>query len=255
MNHPIHTEYGTVRVSQVQTEHQLKITALLDWMQDVAYTHSNKLESFSTDVLLRRNLSWALMRMFILVFNLPHLGQDLTLSTYPSSLSRYFAFRDYELRDMQNNPMVLATSTWAVFDLSKRRIIKTPADFFQGFAPPKSANLEFKRSKIPPLRQFQKSQTVYIRENDLDLNGHVNHSCMADWVLLGLTPDWGSNSFLKELDIVFRSECTLQNQAVSTLSAIWGEASHGSELNHLHSIKDLKHEQEFARAVSTWTRS
>jgi len=253
VHNPFHTETRTIRVSQVQKGLGAKITALLDWMQDAAYTHSNSLIIFSTDRLLKRNMSWVLMRKLIRIFNLPFLGQKIHLTTYPSSINRYFAFRDFELRDQNDNALVLATTSWAVFDLEKRRIIKTPPDFIRGFSPPKPANLDFMRPRINSLVQPDLAQEIKIRKSDLDLNGHVNHACLADWSLACLPVDLGQNLLLKEMDIVFRSECTMEDNAVFSQGRLEQGSGEDRDLTCLHSLKSKALERELARAVSVWT--
>ncbi len=256
MLNPTHTEAGTIRVSQVDNSCRVKLTALLDWMQDSAYTHSNLLEIFSTDRLLARNMSWVLMRKFISVNSLPFLGQEVSLITFPSALNRYFAFRDFELLDSKGNPLVLATTSWAVFDLEKRRIIKTPADFIRDFSPPRPPCLEFSRTKISPLEHPDYSEEIFLRESDLDLNTHVNHSFLGEWSLSCLPREIKQSCRLKELDIIYRSECTMEQGSVIS-QGVAAESLDKSEdkLFYLHSLKTPDHSREFSRAMSCWQYS
>ena len=253
MQNPTHTETSTIRVSQVDNSQRIKLTALLDWMQDSAYTHSNLLEIFSTDRLLTRNMSWVLMRKFIRVNSLPFLGQEVRLTTFPSAINRYFAFRDFELQDFEGNFLVLATTSWAVFDLEKRKITKTPAEFIRDFSSPRPPSLEFARKKISPLEHPDYSEEIFIRQSDLDLNTHVNHSFLGEWSLSCLPREIKQNCLLKELDIVYRSECTLEQGSVLSLgAALESRDSSDDELFYLHSLKNLDHSREFSRAMSCW---
>ncbi len=253
MQHPTHTETGTIRVSQVDRSRRIKLTALLDWMQDSAYTHSNLLEIFSTDRLLARNMSWVLMRKCIRIQSLPFLGQTVHLTTFPSALNRYFAFRDFKLQDGEGNPLVLATTSWAVFDLEKRRIIRTPADFIRDFAAPGPPCLKFSRTKITPLQQSDYSEEIFLRDNDLDLNTHVNHSFLGEWSLSCLPREIKQNRRLKELDIIYRSECTLEQSPVISLGSVLEKPGNSEEeLFYLHALKNPDHSREFSRAISCW---
>jgi len=253
MHNPTHTETGTIRVSQVDNSRRIKLTALLDWMQDSAYTHSNLLEIFSTDMLLARNMSWVLLRKFIRVNSLPFLGQEIRLTTFPSALNRYFAFRDFELQDEQGSPLVLATTSWAVFDLEKRRIVKTPADFIRDFSPPRPPCLAFSRTKISLLEQPDYSEKIFLRESDLDLNTHVNHSILGEWSLSCLPREIKQNCLLKELDIIYRSECTLEQNSIISLGGVAKSLDRSEDGPcYLHSLKTPDHSREFSRAMSRW---
>ncbi len=255
MREPIHQENKIIRVSQVGKEFTIKINALLDWMQDAAYTHSNKLDIFSTDRLLSRSMSWVLMRKFTRVNRLPALGQRIHLTTYPSGINRYYAFRDFKLTDEQGDVLVLATTSWAVFDLDKRRIIKTPSDFIEGFSPPGPPALNFPGSRIEALKQPEFEAWIQVRSNDLDLNGHVNNSCLADWSFSCLPVDLRQNFHLKELDIAFRGECTLDFQTVHSSAAYMNIKDSVGQKYILHALKNREQTREFARAVSLWQKA
>ncbi|EFI34439.1 acyl-ACP thioesterase [Desulfonatronospira thiodismutans ASO3-1] len=253
MQHPTHTETGTIRVSQVDRSRRIKLTSLLDWMQDSAYTHSNLLEIFSTDRLLARNMSWVLMRKLIRIESFPCLGQTVRLTTFPSALNRYFAFRDFKLQDEKGTPLVLATTSWAVFDLEKRRIIRTPAEFIRDFSAPGPPCLEFSQARISPLEHPEYSEEIFLRENDLDLNAHVNHSLLGEWSLSCLPDELKQGRLLKELDIVYRSECTLEQGSVISLGAAFNSLGNSEDGTfYLHSLKTADHSREFSRAISCW---
>ena len=215
----IHSETLRIRNFETDSQGNLTLLSLANYLQDAADRHAIQL-GVGMPALGESGLSWVLHRMKIMINRWPRLAEEITLETQPSGLERVYVYRDFRVYDQQRNVLITASSTWLVFNKLKRSLA-TPAAHFQEIFEP-YRNLEFlARStfKFPPLSSNDVLRTqLRARHNEIDTNAHVNNSVYFQWMLEPFTADFLANHSCKEIEIQFKKECTRQDLITSACS-------------------------------------
>lgn len=212
-NLPINVRYGDVGHTGV-----VSLKALADWLQEAAGQSADSL-GFGEEELLDYGVTWILTRLVLRLYRLPRAGEDLVVRTWPSTLDR-FGRRGYEIYDAMGNLLVSGGSAWAVMDLSTRRMAAIPAHLTGAYPKDAPSCDEFTCRNLPRASADSPSASwsadgnfhgtealVRVRQDDLDINCHVNNARYLSWLMEALPYTPGKLQFPGLIDLTFRAEC------------------------------------------------
>lgn len=165
----------------------LKPHSLLNYFEEAAQQHATEL-GFGYEQLKEDQRFWVLSRLEAVIDRSPRWGQLIGVETWPKSVSRLFAIRDFFLHDGERGntpPLVRATSAWLLMDGKNGRPLRPEKYLPEG---PLLNNAEKSAvdqvpGKIPmddeePLL----ASRVNVQYSDLDVNNHVNNSVYLRWI-------------------------------------------------------------------------
>ncbi|HEV7350051.1 acyl-[acyl-carrier-protein] thioesterase [Telluribacter sp.] len=213
----IHSETYRIRNYEADTNGNLWLTSLANYLQDAANRHAIELGA-GVPQLLEQGLTWVLHRMRLDIHRWPRLPEEVTVTTHPSGEERVFVYRDYRMYDSEQTLLVTASSTWLLFDLVKRKLTSPSPELKQYFEPYHNfPHFPRANQKYPPLPESWQYQTqVTARHNEIDQNQHVNNSVYFQWLLEPLPADFISTHQCQSLDITFKAEC-MRGETVHSL--------------------------------------
>jgi len=142
--------------------------------QDIASDHADLL-GFGFERLKERNQIWALVQFKLEITRQPRYGMALELETWPSSVSRLRASREFRMTDAAGNTCVLGSSDWMVLDAQSRR----PQDLSVLDMNPHLRPQRLLGDKLPRHKPEGKGRELArfrIPISALDANGHVNNT-------------------------------------------------------------------------------
>lgn len=182
----IYTASYTLRAADFGLYSRLRPSSILDIFQDIAGRHAIEL-GCDGPTLLSRGLAWVIVKQRYRVLGEAKMYQTVTVSTWPLVPGRVGYQREYRIADETGAAIVEGSSEWVLMDVSNRRIasvgnIYPLADhcaekvFPDGF--PRLRNFEPRDEGFACLPPF----------SDFDLNGHVNNTKYANYVLDALSP-------------------------------------------------------------------
>lgn len=171
----------TLRAADFGLYSRLKPSSILDLFQDVAGRHAMEL-GCDGPTLLKRKLAWVIVKLRFRVLGTAHMYQPVTVSTWPLPAGRIGYQREYRISDAQGNTIVEGSSEWVLMDISSRRIAAA------GNVYNLTEHCEEKvfSDGFPRLRAFEAEGEAYSclpPFSDFDLNGHVNNTKYANYVL------------------------------------------------------------------------
>ncbi len=232
-----------VRIADANAQAKLKIPALFEMLQEAATEHAQKL-GVDFGSLAPLGLSWALTKMSVKLEKLPSWNERVYIDTWPSERERIATYREFVAKSIENSTFFSARSQWVVFDLNSRRLARMekikdfPRDA-QHFANNETFENQLKRpAKDSP------SIECSVRNNDIDLNGHVNNSIYIVWAIQSLSDEFLSNKTPCKIQINFLEEVKM-HEFVNSVCQIEGNMS-------LHSIVNVHTQRECARINITW---
>lgn len=166
-----------VRYSEVNSEKQLTLTALLDYLQDCCTFQGEDL-GVGVDYLMHEHVAWVLSSWEIEVIRYPQLGERITVGTWPYEFKGFYGSRNFLILDETGEPLVKANSLWVFMDTEKMRPAKVNEDFMRVYGERLEKPLEGKwgdRKIAIPQEGVQQAQIRVVRHH-IDTNHHMNNS-------------------------------------------------------------------------------
>jgi acyl-ACP thioesterase len=182
----------------------MRPTAMLDLMQEAANVNASTL-GFGYDELINSNTAWVLSRIHVKFINTPKWRQEVNLKTWHKGVSKLFYLRDFILSDKEENPLVVATTSWLIIDLNTRRLVRNKdlalSDNAMDAIPTPADKVVMPVDIEPEL--VRKHPVTW---SEIDANGHVNNVKYAVWAIDAVTPEDIKEKPLKEILINYDAE-------------------------------------------------
>lgn len=157
-------------------QNQLTQQAILNLFQMVAGEHATQL-NIDYRQLNKRNLMWVVVRNRHHIIQHPKVNDIVIISTWPHKANRIEYDREYRIKSLNNDCLIIGDSKWCIVDKSTRKIacikdILVEGDFFEqkNFDTPLKSiqNKDFSNRNI--VFQFQ------VNSSQIDVNNHLNNT-------------------------------------------------------------------------------
>ena len=249
MNRPethIHKQDYTIRSYEIDAAGHLSVPSIFNLLQDAASSHALEL-GVSVPQLLADNYTWVLSRMVLKMSHYSGWRDAIQIRTWPSGIQGAFAFRDFDIQDINGKSMGCSTSAWIVIDTRKRRPIR-PTVFADRLKPAENEPImDYVLKKLPEQNGEYVEKGFTVRYSDLDINQHVNNVSYIEWLLESI-PSFGDNSrHLSELEINFLGEAFQGDQILARCTSFLPERKFFT-----HSIIRESDQHELIRARTLW---
>ncbi|BCR04205.1 acyl-ACP thioesterase [Desulfuromonas versatilis] len=234
-----------VRSFEVDFTGLLRPVALLNYLQDIAGEHADRL-GFGVRTLLERGLTWVLSRSHTRILHYPRQGETLRVATWPSARQGVFALRDFEVHDGQGRVVALSSSSWALLNIQTMRPVRLEGNL-PDYPTRGRRALEVSFDPLPELTDAELELPFRVRLADLDINLHVNNAIYAAWALEAVPEEVLKTFRPEEIEIGFRSPAFYGDRILSRSRAV-GAADAPCFLHQ------LLHEQEARELTRLRTR-
>lgn len=204
MKQAIWTQTYPINSLVLNAQKRLGLYGLLNILQDVAWIHAQHLGHGFDDMKERRTL-WVLTRSRVVMDDWPVWGDEIVLSTWIRPLSGLLANRDYRV---ERNGRVLCqgTSSWLTMDWDTRKPAKLDAAKNPMECRADGGVLDIEPPRIAAADGLATLARFLVRNSDLDVNGHVNNTRYAQWVLDAIPTETAETSLLTEYEANFLAE-------------------------------------------------
>ncbi len=170
-----------LRTSDFDCMERMHPTAVLDLFQDVAGAHAAQLGCGYKD-LCKNNILWVLVRVKYKVLKCVEMFSRVGVKTWPLPPSRVGFTREYVIYDSENEPAVLGTSEWVLMDSVSRKLVPTEDVYkLDNYRTDKCFD-----GRLFKIKDFADDGTEYEvcpAFSQIDINGHVNNTKYANFVL------------------------------------------------------------------------
>lgn len=193
----------TVSTFLVNPQKKLGLYGLLNLLQDTAWIHATHL-GHGYEAMVKEGTAWVLTRQKLIMNEWPHWGDEIELKTWIRPITGLLAIRDFEIYT-NNKKIGECTTQWLILDLNTRKpaekVLGMAEDEFRADAP---AIVD--ASKIQLKNDLTKLCEFQVRNSDLDLNGHVNNTRYAQWILDSVSEKNHQEYDLREYEVNFLAE-------------------------------------------------
>ncbi|MGI6694861.1 MAG: acyl-[acyl-carrier-protein] thioesterase [Christensenellales bacterium] len=192
-----------------------KPNAIMGFMQEVAGLHAARLGFDRKDIVKNHQVVWVLTRHEMVIDRYPAIGDVLVGKSFPTKARRGIYPRFYQVEDSTGGVLVRGSSFWTLADINSRTMTQVP-QVTEGM--PDNESLEKPLPFPGGAREVAEGREIRFQwkplYTDIDRNGHVNNTRVADWALCFLNECVDlSRRPVHTIQVTYRKEM-LQNDAI-----------------------------------------
>lgn len=170
----MYTFKSRLRYSEVDTNGLMKLTSIVNYMQDCSNFHSQDI-GITVESMKEANKAWYLNSWQIEILKRPKLFEEITIGTLAHGFDAFFGYRNFFIKDKDDNIVVKANSIWVYMDLQTMRPCKIEQDMVDKFGIDDKLDMEYMPRKIKSLGELTKKDTTRVVYEQIDTNGHMNN--------------------------------------------------------------------------------
>ncbi len=194
-----------LRTGDFDTYAHLQPASILDIFQDAAGANADRTPGMTMeDAVEGTKLLWVITRLKYEVIATPALHAQVRVHTWPLAPTRVGFQREYTIHSLDGELLVKGTSEWVLMDAATRSFVSArdvytgPDDFSE------EKNFEKKVRKLREFAPEDEGHLVTPTFTDIDVNGHVNNTKYASYVLDALNPS--EDEVIRTFQIDYRHE-------------------------------------------------
>ena len=161
-----------------------KPNAIMSFMQELAGLHAARLGFGRQDIVRNHQVVWVVTRIDLVVDRYPAIGDPLVGKSFPTQARRGIYPRFYQIEDQAGASLVRGSSYWTLADIASRGMTQVPQ---VSAAMPDNEALEKPLPYPGGARELENGREILYQwkplYTDIDRNGHVNNTRVADWAL------------------------------------------------------------------------
>jgi len=158
------------------------LVTLFNYFQNAAWGHYNRVNRLRGPFLSKSQI-WAMTRVEIHLSRPAKWQEVVEVETWSRGLERMTAFRDFIIRDAENEVIAAGTATWVVIDLESKRIQRLTGIADRWPSKPEVFSIHKNADKVDPPLAPEFGEAFRVKYSDIDLNHHVNSSRYIQWML------------------------------------------------------------------------
>lgn len=170
----MYTFKSRLRYSEVDNNALMKLTSIVNYMQDCSNFHSQDI-GITVDSIKKANKAWYLNSWQIEILRKPELFENITIGTLAHGFDAFFGYRNFFIKDKDDNIVVKANSVWVHMDLQTMRPCKIEESIADKYGVEPKLDMEYMPRKIKVKGEFIKGDTIKVVYEQIDTNGHVNN--------------------------------------------------------------------------------
>ena len=197
-----------IRVYETDITSRLRMDALFDYFQEMAWRHVVEL-ALGYRELTALGYAWFLSRARVRVHRQPAWGDEGTIETWHATTDGLLFVRDFRLTDSSGATAIEASTGWLLVDTTAFR--PHPADVLPVGLPPnlKGRALDEPMRKIIPPRALVPVYERRVQQSEIDVNQHVNNARYLAWVFDCYDPAFLKSHALRALQVNYTGETAL----------------------------------------------
>ena len=197
-----------IGLSDVNILMELTNTSLLKYLENVASMHSEMVGYGLTDINKTRK-TWVLLAWKVEVKKRPLINDTLIIKTWSRKIDKFYAYRDFEVRNQYDEIVAIASSKWVFIDIDKEKIVRVTQEIIDCYKQePISVFKEDFNSVQEPEIQISTSNFKVTRSL-IDINKHLHNVYYLDVVKEGLPEEISFSNELNYFEIMYKKEIKL----------------------------------------------
>lgn len=209
-NLSVFTETFKIYANEVDASASLKITSLLDLLQNTAWSHYTEFEK-KYGKILSDNLIWVITKLKIKIEKIPVWNEIIKITTWAPFTEKFFAYRNFEIKDIDDNVIGKSSFSWVIIDIKSKKPV-LPENFIKTWHFYKTDLFFNLRGKIENIKEPDFKKTLNVSYSDIDVNNHTNNVKYIQWILDSIDYEILLKNEIKELEANFISESKVKEE-------------------------------------------
>lgn len=205
-------------------EQRMPLTLLINRIIEVATLHANQI-GIGFDFLVKEHQTWVLSRVAVEMIRYPGVGENYSITTWISSISRLFSERDFEILDGEGAVIGHARTVWAVIDTHSRSVGDiSRIGWVKEIIPDKQSPVEkpsrprpIAAPESPEVPEGYREVKYRFQYTDIDFNRHVNSSRYIELLLNQWSLDYHDANRLTRFEIAYIHEARYNEEVTLRL--------------------------------------
>ena len=166
-----------IRYTETEQDGRLSLTAMINLLQDCSTFHTEE-SGRGLAYHLPRHEGWYIFSWQIDIDEMPILGEEVSVNTWPASYQGVIVNRDFEiLRDSDGKSLLRARSIWALMNLD--RLLPLKLDEEKEFFPeegPVAGEWGGRKLRLEKDLTFEDCRAFDVAPEMIDTNQHMNNA-------------------------------------------------------------------------------
>ncbi len=202
----IYEKQNVVNMSVCDNLSLLSYPAFFDAFMDMATLHGNEMGVSSLD-LAKHNLFWVVTRSKIKFFRRPHMLEEYTLRTWPTTPELLRSLRFCSFIDEQG-VFAQGKTEWIMLNKDNFRPSKTSGVYPDRLKFSDKTILDEPWEKIvDDFSTFDKEYIYTVKSTDIDLSNHMNNVAYIRALFSTFSTKQIENMDIKEMELHYKSQC------------------------------------------------
>lgn len=200
-------EHFKLRTYDVDFNNRMKISSLFNFMQETAANSANSL-GFGYDQMVAKQLFWVISRAKIEFTSFPTLGEEVIIETWPRTIDKLYAIRDFIIYNQDMIEIARATTSWLMINGANMRPQRLNNNEIEIATFEEKIAVETLCEKLEPSdgTDIETINTVKIGYNDIDINQHVSNVKYVELIFNIFPIDFLQNKQISRFEINFLTE-------------------------------------------------
>lgn len=172
----MHEMASRIRYSEIASDNQLKLSALLNYFQDSGTFETEDL-GMTLDFFQEVERVWVLVSWQVVIDRLPRLGEEVIVGTFPYGFKGIMGMRNYYMKEAKSGVMLAkANGIWTLVDTKKHGPARITTPIVERFSMEPKLEMEYAPRKIAIEGEEKRQEPFRVRKERIDTNGHINNS-------------------------------------------------------------------------------
>ncbi len=205
----IYEENFKIGLKDVWKGNKVSNKAILEYLENIAAYHSDSV-GYGINTSEKTSVSWILLDWKLEVIKRPEYGQTLKIHTWSRKIIKYYAYRDFEIYDNQNNLCAIATSKWLLINNKTGKIEKVEeemANKYESETEKKVFEDELEKLTLP--QNYENSIIYETKRKDIDIIGHMHNLYYLDLAYEAMPENVYEKRPFDKIRIMYKKEIKL----------------------------------------------
>lgn len=199
-----------VGARDINSFRELTNTALLSYLEDIACIHS-EMVGYGITNLETVKKTWILLSWKIKVLRRPKFAENLKVKTWSRLIDKFYAYRDFEVYDENDNLICIATSKWVFIDTETGKIVRISEEVANLYSQENRKVFEENSlEKLTDPKNYINKIDYKITKNMIDINHHLHNTYYMDLAKEVLPDEISFDKETNEFEIMYKHEVKLR---------------------------------------------
>jgi len=200
-----------VILSDVNAKLEMTNTAFLRYFQEVGNMHS-EIAGYGVSDIDRTNISWILISWKVNIIKRPKYGDEIRIKTWSLGMNKFFAFRDFEVKNQYDEVVAYGASKWSIVDVKNGKLISIPKEIDDKYTKEDTHvfddDMNLSKLVMPKVEPLSKCD-FKITRSLIDVNKHLNNVYYMDIAKEAISEEKAIINEFNDFEVMYKKEIKL----------------------------------------------